>query len=401
MSLRKILGVLLICLPLQAHADFGCHFVLGQRLSSALDSTDKKISFRFTCREDMNLIALSFYCEDAKNPPGYLASLHEDKGGFPVEDALVSAGVTPKGKSWMTVPVSDTPLLAGKVYHLVLEQDTRRGGSHPVGVIGPNNFASFSYGEVLNPFDPRAESPDPKLNTLIFEKGKWRVLDRQPLYAIHGSGSKAQGVPYDEAGELAVHGNGTPADRSDDVLWGEALHPHAAFPAKGFAVRLRRQGNPTAPLDYRVYTIDFMHHKTSLAYSGLAVPSDRAKTYFQWVTIGLRKEDHPQPFPPECRYITFQTDSGHAISEAPGCADCYILSEAGNSGGLASAAELTFDGGAHLSREAYSLDGGATWLDKFERDVNIAILGNPGGNIESTLPGPIPTPEPLFNGWTP
>ena len=88
-------------------------------------------------------------------------------------------------------------------------------------------------------------------------------------------------------------------------------------------------------------------------------------------------------------------------SEAPGCNDCYLISEVGNSGGLAEAADLSFDGGAHLSREAVSYDGGATWQDRFERDANVVILGILGPSPASISPGPLPTPPSWFEGVAP
>ena len=44
-------------------ADFGVHFLMNKRMAVVLDNPDKKISFRFTCLEDMNLLAVSFFCE--------------------------------------------------------------------------------------------------------------------------------------------------------------------------------------------------------------------------------------------------------------------------------------------------------------------------------------------------
>jgi hypothetical protein len=390
-----------LLLPSWAQADFGCHFILNSRLSIPLDSSVKKISFRFTCRQDLELIGVSFYCEQAQDPPEYKVSLEEDEKGAPSLIPLESSSVTPKGGCWATVPINNLSLLTGKVYHIVIEQDVTRGGQHPVGVINAQHFASVAYGDHLNPFDPRDEKPDPQLNILVMENGKWRVLDQQPLFALYGSGSKFQGVPYDSFGELPIHGNGTPNDPSDDVLSGEVLHPHSGLIPTGFALRVRKQGNPTAPLHYRVYTINFLQHKITLAFSGLAVSPPQVKEDYQWVTIGVKKEDQPQEFPAECRYVAFQTDSGRASDQAPGCEDCYLISEIGNSGGLADAADLSFDGGAHLSREAVSSDGGATWQDAFERDANVVILGTLAPAPKPQTQNPIPTPVPWFQEFAP
>lgn len=384
-----------------AHADFGCHFILNSRLSIPLDNAAKKIAFRFTCRQDMGLIGVSFYCEQSKNPPEYKVSLQEDEKGSPSGKPLESSSVTPKGGCWATVPINNLSLLAGKVYHIVLEQDVTRGGMHPVGVIDAQHFAAVAYGDHLNPFDPRDEKPDPQLNVLLMESGKWRVLNQQPLFTLFGSGSKFQGVPYDSFGELPIHGNGTPNDPSDDVLGGEVLHPHSGLIPTGFALRLRKEGDPTAPLKYRVYTINFLQHKIILAFSGLAALPSQVKGTYQWVTIGVKKEDQAQEFPAECRFVTFQTDSGRASAQPPGCTDCYLVSEIGNSGGLAEAADLSFDGGAHLSREAFSTDGGATWQDAFERDANVVILGALAPSPKPQTPNPIPTPLPWFQEFAP
>ncbi len=376
--------------------DYGCHFTMGSRLFMPLNRGDKKISFRFTCRQAMNLIAVSFYCEQAQKPPAYKISLQGDQNGLPDSQPLETSSVTPKGDCWITVPINNLSLLSGKVYHLVVEQDAMRGGQHKVGLIDENHFASIAYGDHLNPFDPRAETPDPQMNVLVNQNGKWKVLNRQPLFALQGSGSKLQGTPYDDFGDLPIHGGGTPQDRSNDVIQGEALHPHYGLTATGFAIRVRKVGAPTAPLNYRVYAINFMQHKTTLAFSGEALLPSQAPVSYQWVTIGIKKEDNPQSFPPECRYVVFQTDSGHGTSESPGCVDCYVLSEVGNSGGLAGAADLSFDGGAHLSREVTSTDGWKTWEDAFERDANVIILGPVGSGTDMPTPGPIPTPAPVL-----
>lgn len=384
-----------------AYADYGVHYVGGRILESPLDEGGKKISFRFTCQKDMDLIAVSYDCGRAQNPPSYKVSLHEDQDGFPSTQVLEESCATPKGGCWMTLPFNHLSLVKDKVYHLVIEQDAFRGGEHPVGVIDSGHFATVAFGDHLNLFDPRDETPDSKLNVLSFEKGRWKVLNHQPLYTLHGSGGKFQGVSYDSVGEIPVHGNGVPEDPSRHVLAGECLHPHYGFSATGFSVRVRRQGNPTAPLNCRVYSHDFMHHKTSLVFTGQALGPEEAPVSFQWVTFGFPKNNQPPSFPPECRYVVFETAAGRAVSQAPGCEDCYLISEMGNSGGLADAADLTFDGGAHLSREAYSTDGGANWQDVFERDTNVVILGPVNFSPVLPTPGPIPTPEPVLEDEEP
>lgn len=379
-----------------AHPDYGVHFVNDSLLKTVLDQGESKISFRFTCLKDLDLIAVSFYCVQSLTPPAYKIGIQEDLKGLPAGTFLESSSITPKGESWATVPINHLSLRAGTVYHLVIEQDKTMGGQHPVGIIDAAHFAAVGYGNNLNLFDPRNETPDPKMNVLVFEKNKWNIVNHQPFFALHGSGSKFQGVPYDQTGELPIYGMGTLGDHSRDVLQGECLHPHYGFTPTGFAIRIRRQGHPSSPLNCRVYSNDFMHHKTALVFSCQALLPAQIPVSFQWVTIGLPLENRPPAFPPECRYVVFQTDSGRAVSQAPGCEDCYLLSEVSNSGGLASASDLTFDGGAHLSREATSTDGGANWVDAFERDANVVILGPVNFSPGLPTPEPIPTPPPFF-----
>src|SRR5665811_1346557 len=134
-SLKIMALTLLLGTSSLAYGDFGCHFVVNSRQATAIDSTQKKLSFRFTCQEDMNVIALSLYCEVAQTPPAYQISLREDEKGKPSSSFLESSSVTPKGSGWVNLPINEVPLLAGKIYHMVLEQDLNRGGDHPVGVI--------------------------------------------------------------------------------------------------------------------------------------------------------------------------------------------------------------------------------------------------------------------------
>jgi hypothetical protein len=171
--------------------------------------------------------------------------------------------------------------------------------------------------------------------------------------------------------------------------------------ATGVRVRVRKQGNPTAPLNYRVYIHQYIQHKTILGFSGQAFLPNEVGKDFQWLSFKFKKEDNPQTFPPECRYVVFQSDSGKASDQAPGCSDCYVISDLRTSGGLADGDQLTFDGGAHLSREAFSPDGGKTWIDLFERDANIILTGPDGSSPSLPSSLAIPTPDLLRKALEP
>jgi hypothetical protein len=391
-----LLSTLFLSGALPVLADFGNRFVAHHRLSTVLDSSDKKISYRFTCQEDMDLAAASVFCLKAENPPAYLLSLQADDQGRPSGTALASSHFIPRPQSWVTLPLSRVPLLKGKVYHLVVEQDALRGGGHPVGVIGPSNCASFLSTDTLNHLHCADGTPDPKTNTLLFEGGHWRELNQEPIYALYGAGNSLQGNPYDDPGERPIYG-GTPGDKSAQVLQGEALHFHCGYAATAFAVRVRKQGNPTSPLNYSILKNFFQIHKTASIYTAVALNPDQVSPDFKWVTVGFGDRSKSN-FSPECWYLVFQTDSGRASKDSPGCDDCYVISDVGNSGGLAQAAEFSFDGGPHLSRLVYSLDGGSPshWLDEFERDANVVVIGPDCPAPENRNDEPIPTPEPLM-----
>lgn len=392
-SLKAALCLLLfLSYPSILSADFGNRFIADQRLGTSLDSADKKISYRFTCQDDMTLTAVAVFCLEAAQSPAYLVSLQADKGGEPSGIALASSTYVPHAESWATIPLNSVPLLKGVVYHLVLEQDAFRGGEHTVGKIGPSNFASFLSTDVLNHMHPNDQSPDPAANTLFFDHGAWRVLDREPVYAVYGTGSNFQGNPYDDPGGRPIYGGG---DKSRQVLQGEVLHFHCGYPVKALVFRVRKQGHPTTPLNYSILSHNYRAHVTKTLATEVAMDSDAASSTFAWVTVGVSSQ--LPSFPAECYYFVFQTDSGRPSSNPPGCEDCYLLSDVGNSGGLAHAADMTFDGGAHLSRATSSLDGGnpAHWLDDFERDANVFAVGPvcpPQVPKEFT---PLPTPIPL------
>jgi hypothetical protein len=128
---------------------------------------------------------------------------------------------------------------------------------------------------------------------------------------------------------------------------------------------------------------------------------EQVSASFRWVTFGFKAEDHPQSFPPQGQCVVFETDSGKISSDTPGCVDCYVISEVGNSGGLSSAADLSFDGGAHLSREVHSTDGWTNWEDAFERDANVVILGPAQSPLAEPTPAAISTPDFWFQGVAP
>jgi hypothetical protein len=396
-SLWTLLGALLWAPCL--YADFGNFFVADKRLPTVLDSSSKKLSYRFTCQEDMTLTAAALFCLESRQSPAYLVTLQEDVKGFPSGEPLSSASYVPAPQSWSTLPMDPVPLLKGRVYHLVVEQDTLRGGGHPVGVIGPGHFASFLSTDVLNHLHPNDGSPDPNTDTLYCEDGRWRALGREPVYAVYGSGSHFQGNPYDAPGVRPIYGN----DKAHDprqVLQGQTLHFHCSVRNTSLAFRVKKQGNPRSPLFYWVMANNYRSHEChSICAPVTALDPGEAPADFKWVTAGLAP--NAQTLPSECYYFVFQTDSGRASKDPPGCTDCYVISGAGNSGGLAKASDLTFDGGPHLSRAAYSEDGGSPkgWIDQFEDDNNIAVLGP-----ACTLPPiqkflPLPTPLPLDQEW--
>jgi hypothetical protein len=382
-----------------AWSDFGNWFVANKRLSTTLDSSEKKLTFRFTCQDNMNITAAAIYCVDAIHPPAYRINLQEDKNGLPSGDSLTSSSYIPSPRSWSTVPLDSVPLVKGKVYHLVVEQDVNRGGDHPVGLIGPSNFASFLSTDVLNHIHPNDGSPDPETNVLVFTNGKWKSLDEEPVYALYGAGSHLQGNPYDDPGIRPIYGSGDPRDKTHQVLQGQSLHFHCGTQSSSFAIRVRKQGNPKYPLNYLILKNEFQIHKTYPVHSAIALTPEQVPTAFQWVTLGFNDQGSSN-FSPECWFLVFQTDSGRHSKNFPGCEDCYVLSDVGNSGGLSNAANLTFDGGPHLSRAIYSTDGGnaSHWIDEFERDANVGTIGP---SCPIPFPSeflPLPTPLPLVGG---
>ncbi len=381
-----------------AWSDFGNWFVVNKRLSIPLDTSDKKISYRFTCQIDMNITAVAVYCMDATKPPAYIVGLQEDNNGIPSGEFLTFSSYIPRPQSWCTVPLDSVPLIKDKVYHLVMEQDVKRGGDHPVGAIGPGNWASFLSTDVLNHLHPNDGSPDPNTNVLSGEKDHWTILNQEPVYALYGAGSQLQGNPYDNAGLCPIYGNGEPKDKSHQVLQGEAIHFHCGTLSSAFAIRVKKKGNPKYPLNYMILKNNFQIHKTYPVHTAIALTPDQAPASFQWVTIGFDNRSVSN-FSPECWFLVFQTDSGRPDKTEPGCEDCYVISDAGNSGGLAEAANLTFDGGPHLSRAVYSTDGGSSsgWIDEFERDMNIGAIGPVCPSYPQRAFPILPTPMPLMD----
>jgi hypothetical protein len=176
---------------------------------------------------------------------------------------------------------------------------------------------------------------------------------------------------------------------------GQTLHFHCGYPVKALAFRVKKQGNPTASLKYVILSSNYRAHTCHLLHADVVLNPNEASSDFKWVTIGI--PDEISKFPAECYYFVLQTDSGHAAKNAAGCEDGYVLSDVGNSGGLAHAADLSFDGGPHLSREVRCVNGDlvAGWTDEFERDANVAAIGpicseGPAGDTS-----PLPTPVPI------
>jgi hypothetical protein len=381
-----------------AHADFGNWFVADQRVEHRMDSADKKISFRFTCPEDITLTAASVYCSKTRSSPAFTISIQDDDHGKPSGQDLSRQNFVPASGRWMTIPIASTPLEKGKIYHLVLKADLYRGGEHTVGICDEGHYASFASTLPLNGTRPADKSLDPMTNTLSYSKDHWEKLDQEPVYALFGLGDRFQGNPYDEPGSQPIYGKGSSDDPAQARWSGQSLHFHCGFPAQALAVRVRKVGNPKTPLKYVILKNEFRIHRCIPMAEGMALESNQASEKYQWVTIGWDGLAAAN-FSPECWFLALKTDSGKASSNPEGCEDCYLLSDVGNSGGLARADDLTFDGGPHLSREVYNNEAGADykWQDVFERDANVGALGPTCPAVTGFQPRPIPTPMDLQN----
>ncbi len=380
-----LVTVFLFC-PL-SHAEFGNRFIANKRLATPLQNSEQKLSYRFTCQADMTANAAAVFCVESIHAPAYLISLQEDKDGEPSGTPLTAYSFVPKSQTWTTIPLDPFPLVKGKVYHLVLEPDMLRGGGHPVAVIGVSNYASFLTTDTLNKIHPNDGSPDPQANSLAFKDKKWALLDQEPVYAVYGQGDQSQGNPYDDPGIKPIFGKTTQ---------GECLHFHCPCQVQSVAFRIKKQGNPTTPLKFNVLINDFYMHKAIPYYSQMVQATKEVSSHFQWVTVGI-----PMPtsnsFRAECWFYVLQSDSGHIADNSVGCEDCYAISDVGNSGGLAGAADLTFDGGPHLSRAVYSTNGEDPfrWIDEFERDANVTADNSPCPAPPDREYKAIPTPLPI------
>jgi hypothetical protein len=374
----------------KSRADFGFDFVGNRRVPLTLDSPEARLSLRFTCRQDIALYAASVFCLEAKQSPGYRLILEADAHGQPSGITLSCSSFVPAGKTWATLPMDGVSLRKGSVYHLVLQADINRGGIHKIQSCDKDHWASFVATDVENHFLPADSAMDPS-QAVLMGKGK-RLEDQgvQGVYALFGSGGAVSGNPFDDPGCRPIYKG------EKGLLWqAEALHPHCGTNATAFKIRIKKQGQPGADLVYKIYRIDFLVHQTTMIVSGTAQTASRAPADWQWVHVPFPSK--MQSFAPECTYFALGSESGQAAEEAPGCKDCYLLSDMGVSPVLAEAAVLTFDGGPHLSRAASSWEA-KNWGDEFERDANIVLLADPCARQPIPEPPVFPTPAPLLEG---
>src|SRR5579872_3711613 len=271
------LGLLVFFCASLVLGDFGNRFVANKRIAVPLDDGAQKISFRFTCQQDMTLTAGAVFCGEALSSPAYILSLQEDEKGRPSGKPLAFSSYTPHSKSWTTLPLDGVPMIKDKVYHLVLEPDLLGGGFHAVETVSGAHYSSFLSTDTLNRLHPNDGTSDPNSNTLLYGGGQWKELNQEPLYAVYGTGYHFQGNPYDDPGIRPIYGK---------VLQGQVLHFHCGYPVKALAFRVRKQGNPTAPLKYQVLSNNYRTHECHKLFSAVALNPDKAPTNFQWVTVG-------------------------------------------------------------------------------------------------------------------
>lgn len=185
--------------------------VFGTEESSSLDTTNKKISFRFTAQNTKTVDELKVYISDTHNnqTPTYRYGLQADDNDSPSgtwlgEDEEGYADFQTNDIGWHAVELEEqVNITEGTIYHLVIE--------HHSGSINAGKSIKLRTLRPLNLIVPFDSSDDLNLMIRWSDNGgsSWSDVNNTPVYMlIFDEGNpEAEGNPYHLADDKEVYGN--------------------------------------------------------------------------------------------------------------------------------------------------------------------------------------------------
>ncbi len=233
-----------------------------------LSSATRKASMRFTAQKSGSVNQVRAYISRANNSGNitYRYGLQADSGNQPSGTWLAFGTARTSATGWLTVNLSSAaPLVAGQIYHLVVEFDS---GQQPSN----SRYIEIRASSPLNNIYPLNGQADPNANSLTYA-GTWQVANYQPIYLLRFSDGTFEGNPYDNSAISPIYQNN---------IEGEKFTLATEETLTGINVYVGKSRNPN-PADSLKVKLTDLNDNSVLADEQFLAPTD-VSTTLAWKT---------------------------------------------------------------------------------------------------------------------
>ncbi len=239
-----------------------------------LESSEERISIRFTAQLSGEVSTLTF---NAYAPEGDLQArvgLQEDNHGSPKGEWITEDGFEiseiPNKSSFITINLQRTVRISnGTVYHVVIEATEIKEGEK----ILIRTYLANAFAKPLNYEDPDVVWPDPMLNTLFYDGEKWREENKWPIFVIGFSDGRYEGQPYSLEAPWVIY-------RSKYV--GQTIIPASDYSIGKIAFVVSVKGEPSDKLYYEIRDQD-----NKVLVKGVFATADLLTIRMTWIEVSL------------------------------------------------------------------------------------------------------------------
>jgi len=302
----------------------------------SMTSSNYKSSIRFTAQESKTVDKIRLYVSKVGNPIEYTYGIQEDSGGYPSGTYLGSAIYSATVSDFQVVNISDVNIVAGNVYHIVVQ---------PYGTPDGSNYTTIRRSLPHHKLIPYVQIKDDNANTLWYGGSSWSVQNYQPIYILDYTDGTYRGNPYHTYYSRSIYGA---------YFIGEKFNLLSSATVTNVSVYIYRYGSPLNDL---MYTIFDLTDNIVLANESFAANTS-VPTTFSWINKTFASP------------ITLT--GGHTFR-------FYLWTIEGNSTNYyrlynprtlstSPYQGLTYDG--TNSVETYSSSSGSSWTDYLYNDMN-------------------------------
>ncbi|HPI03550.1 MAG TPA: hypothetical protein PKZ78_06915 [Candidatus Goldiibacteriota bacterium] len=216
----------------------------------SLNSSVKRLSYRFTASFDMTTSSLWLYSGTKSGSASYEIGIQTDSNGVPSGTYLNGSTTTSlNANDWTQVNITTVALTKGQIYHILITSSNASASAY-------NNLAYSFPGHKLFPKNQEFDG-----NAQVLEyNGMWQGANLgeggMPIFLIDESGATEFGNPFMYPYYYSIHAAGTSGVTTDDSVAGEEIvwnAPNTSITGVEFYVR--KYGNPGESLKYRIINV--------------------------------------------------------------------------------------------------------------------------------------------------